>query len=61
MTGIINLIRLTHPTATNEVLEAESALYEAQDFLLSQLRNDDTFNEYSDEVLWNCIKEITNN
>lgn len=61
MTDIINLIRLTHPTATSEVLEAEQALYEAQNFLLSQLRNDDTFNEYSDEVLWNCIKEITNN
>ncbi len=61
MTDIINLIRLTHPTATSEVLESEQALYEAQNFLLSQLRNDDTFNEYSDEVLWNCIKEITNN
>ena len=61
MNEIANLIRLTHPNATKDVLEAERALYDAQDYLLSTLRNDDTFNEYSEEVLWDAIKEITNN
>ena len=58
MNEIANLIRLTHPSATQDVLDAEQALYDAQDFLL---RNDDTFNGYSDEELWDAIKEITNN
>lgn len=59
MNDIVNLIKLSHPTATEEVLEAENALYEAQDFLFSMLRNDDTFNDYFDETLWDAIKEIT--
>lgn len=59
MNDIVNLIKLSHPTATEEVLEAENALYESQDFLFSMLRNDDTFNEYSDETLWDAIKEIS--
>lgn len=61
MNEIANLIRLAHPSATKDVLDAEQELYDAQDFLLSMLRNDDTFNGYSDEVLWDAIKEITNN
>lgn len=61
MNEIANLIRLTHPSATNDVMEAERALYDAQEFLFSTLRNDDTFNGYSDEELWDAIKEITNN
>ena len=61
MNEIANLIRLTHPSATKDVLDAERALYDAQEFLLSMLQNDDTFNEYSEEVLWDAIKEITNN
>lgn len=61
MNGIANLIRLTHPSATQDVLNAEQALYDAQEFLLSMLQNDDIFNEYSEEVLWGAIKEITNN
>lgn len=60
MNEIANLIRLTHPSATNDVMEAERALYDAQDYLLSTLRNDDAFNGYSDEELWDAIKEITN-
>lgn len=60
MNDIANLIRLTHPSATNDVMEAERALYDAQEFLFSTLRNDDTFNGYSDEELWDAIKEITN-
>lgn len=44
MNDIANLIRLTHPSATQDVLDAERALYDAQDYLLSTLRNDDTFN-----------------
>lgn len=61
MNDIANLIRLTHPSATNDVMEAERALYDAQEFLFSTLRNDDTFNGYSEEALWDAIKEITNN
>ena len=61
MNEIANLIRLTHPSATKDVMDAERALYDAQEFLFSMLRNDDTFNGYSDEVLWDAIKEITNN
>lgn len=61
MNDIANLIRLTHPSATQDVLDAEQALYDAQDYLLSTLRNDDAFNEYSEETLWDAIKEITNN
>ena len=61
MNDIANLIRLTHPSATQDVLDAERALYDAQDYLLSTLRNDDTFNGYSEKVLWDAIKEITNN
>ena len=61
MNEIANLIRLLHSSATQDVLDAERALYDAQDYLLSTLRNDDAFNEYSEEVLWDAIKEITNN
>lgn len=61
MNEIANLIRLTHPSATKDVLDAEQALYDAQEFLLSMLQNDDIFNEYSEEVLRDAIKEITNN
>ena len=61
MDKITNLIRLLHPSATKDVLDAERALYDAQDYLLSMLQNDDTFNGYSDEELWDAIKEITNN
>lgn len=61
MNEITNLIRLTHPSATQDVLDAERALYDAQDYLLSTLRNDDAFNEYSEEALWDAIQEITNN
>ena len=61
MNEIANLIRLTHPSAAQDVMDAERALYDAQDYLLSTLRNDDAFNGYSDEELWDAIKEITNN
>ena len=61
MNEIANLIRLAHPSATQDVLDAERALYDTQEFLLSMLQNDDTFNGYSEEVLWDAIKEITNN
>lgn len=60
MNEIANLIKLTHPSATQDVLDAVQALYDAQDSLLSMLLNDDTFNGYSDQVLWDAIKEITN-
>ena len=61
MNEIANLIRLTHPSAAQDVMDAERALYDAQEFLFSMLRNDDAFNGYSEEALWDAIKEITNN
>lgn len=61
MNEIANLIRLTHPSATKDVLDVAEELHEAQEFLFSMLRNDGTFNGYSEEVLWDAIKEITNN
>lgn len=61
MTDIIEMIKLKHPSAVDDVLKAERKLYDEQDYLVSTLRNDDAFNDYSEEVLWGCVKEITNN
>lgn len=61
MTNIIEKIKLKYPSAVDDVLKAERKLYDEQDYLFSLLLNDDTFEDYSKEYLWNCIKEITNN
>lgn len=61
MTNIIEKIKLKYPSAVDDVLKAERKLYDEQDYLFSLLLNDDTFEDYSKEELWNCIKEITNN
>ena len=61
MTNIIEKIKLKYPSAVDDVLKAERKLYDEQDYLFSLLLNDDTFEDYSKEDLWDCIKEITNN
>lgn len=61
MTNIIEKIKLKYPSAVDDVLKAERKLYDEQDYLFSLLLNDDTFEDYSKEELWDCIKEITNN
>ena len=61
MTNIIEKIKLKYPSAVDDVLKAERKLYDEQDYLFSLLLDDDTFEDYSKEDLWDCIKEITNN
>ena len=61
MTNIIEKIKLKYPSAVDDVLKAERKLYDEQDYLFSLLLNDDTFEDYSKEEMWDCIKEITNN
>lgn len=61
MTNIIEKIKLKYPSAVDDVLKSERKLYDEQDYLFSLLLNDDTFEDYSKEYLWDCIKEITNN
>lgn len=61
MTNIIEKIKLKYPSAVDDVLKAECKLYDEQDYLFSLLLNDDTFEDYTKEDLWDCIKEITNN
>lgn len=61
MTNIIEKIKLKYPSAVDDVLKAERKLYDEQDYLFSLLLNDDTFEDYTKEDLWDCIKEITNN
>ena len=61
MTNIIEKIKLKYPSEVDDVLTAERKLYDEQDYLFSLLLNDDTFEDYSKEYLWDCVKEITNN
>lgn len=61
MTNIIEKIKLKYPSAVDDVLKAERKLYDEQECLFSLLLYDDTFEVYSKEELWDCIKEITNN
>ena len=61
MTNIIEKIKLKYPSEVDDVLTAERKLYDEQDYLFSLLHNDDTFEDYTKEYLWDCIKEITNN
>ena len=61
MTNIIEKIKLKYPSAVDDVLKTERKLYDEQDYLFSLLLNDDTFEDYTKEDLWDCIKEITNN
>ena len=61
MANIIEKIKLKYPSAVDDVLKAERKLYDEQECLFSLLLNDDTFEDYSKEELWDCIKEITNN
>lgn len=61
MTNIIEKIKLKYPSEVDDVLTAERKLYDEQDYLFSLLLNDDTFEDYTKEYLWDCIKEITNN
>ena len=61
MTNIIEKIKLKYPSEVDDVLTAERKLYDEQDYLFSLLLNDDTFEDYSKEDLWDCIKEISNN
>ena len=63
MNEIINLIRLTHPTALNEAIEAVengTDVYEAAADLMAALYTDDTFNDYSEEQLTAAIAEMIN-
>ena len=61
MTNIIEKIKLKYPSEVDDLLTAERKLYDEQDYLFSLLLNDDTFEDYTKEYLWDCIKEITNN
>lgn len=63
MNEIINLIRLTHPTALNEAIEAVengTDIDEAAADIMAALYTDDTFNEYSEEQLTAAIAEMIN-
>lgn len=63
MNEIINLIRLTHPTALNEAIEAVengTDIDEAAADLMAALYTDDTFNDYSEEQLTAAIAEMIN-
>ena len=63
MNEIINLIRLTHPAALNEAIEAVengTDIDEAAADLMAALYTDDTFNEYSEEQLTAAIAEMIN-
>lgn len=65
MNSITNLIRLTHPTALKEAIEAAhdgtpDDAEETYSYLFGALLNDDTFNEYSDTELIAAIDEIIN-
>ena len=63
MNEIINLIRLTHPAALNEAIEAVengTDLDETAADLMAVLYTDDTFNDYSEEQLTAAIAEMIN-
>lgn len=64
MRGIINLIRLTHPTALNDAIneyQEGMPIDEAVAKVIAALYTDDTFNEYSEEQLQTAITEIIMN
>ena len=63
MNEIATLIRLTHPTALNEAIEAVengTDIDEAAADLMAALYTDDTFNDYSEEQLTAAIAEMIN-
>ena len=61
MNEIATLIRLTHPTALNEAIEAVengTDLDEAAADLMAALYTDDTFNDYTDTELQTAVAEV---
>lgn len=61
MNEIINLIRLTHPAALNEAIEAVengTDIDEAAADLMAALYTDDTFNDYTDTELQTAVAEV---